>query len=70
MTFETRRGHDEQQEANVLWALFVISIVLWLLGFRARESWHLKVEDVVSSCLLRFMPAPETNLERLAQKDG
>ena len=54
----------------MLWALFVISIVLWLLGFRARESWHLKVEDVVSSCLLRFMPAPETNLERLAQKDG
>ena len=54
----------------MLWALFVISMILWLLGFRARESWHLKVEDIASSCLLRFMPAPETNLERLAQKDG
>ena len=54
----------------MLWAVFVISMILWLLGFRARESWRLKVEDLASSCLLRFMPAPETNLERLGQKDG
>jgi len=54
----------------VLWAFLVIAMILWLLGFRARESWHLKVEDLVSSCLLRIMPAPETDLERLGQKDG
>jgi hypothetical protein len=54
----------------MLWTLFLISVGLWLLGFRARESWHLKVEDVVSSCLLHFASEPETNSERLGQKDG
>ena len=54
----------------MLWAFLVIAMILWLLGFRARESWHLKVEDLVSSCLLRIMPAPVTDLERLGQKDG
>lgn len=53
----------------MLLALFLISVTLWLLGFRARESWHLKVEDVLSSCLLRFMPKPEADLERRAEKD-
>lgn len=54
----------------MLWALFLISLILWLLGFRARESWHLNCEDIVSSCLLHFMPEPETNVERLGQRDG
>jgi hypothetical protein len=54
----------------VLLALFLIFLILWLLGFRARESWHLSVEEIASSCLLYFMPEPESNSERLAQKDG